>query len=62
MNQFPVTELLAGDISQLLTDQERKLSERLDWCYQAAQGFCLSYLHMKYATDNFFAGWLGYTE
>jgi serine/threonine protein kinase len=40
---FVVTELLAGDISQLLSDQERKLSERLDWCYQAAQG--MAWLH-----------------
>mmetsp|Transcript_30223 Transcript_30223/g.84438 ORF Transcript_30223/g.84438 Transcript_30223/m.84438 type:complete len:623 (-) Transcript_30223:30-1898(-) len=40
---FIVTELLAGDISELLMEDDRKLSERLDWCYQAAQG--MAWLH-----------------
>uniref|UniRef100_A0A7S4JU55 Non-specific protein-tyrosine kinase n=1 Tax=Paramoeba aestuarina TaxID=180227 RepID=A0A7S4JU55_9EUKA len=39
---YIVTELLAGDIAQLLVE-DHKLSERLDWCYQAAQG--MAWLH-----------------
>ena len=55
-----VTELLAGDISQLLADKERKLSERLDWCFQAAQGHCSRFPFRSQFT--FFQGWLGCME
>eukprot|EP00008_Paramoeba_atlantica_P011813 CAMPEP_0201488572 /NCGR_PEP_ID=MMETSP0151_2-20130828/19093_1 /ASSEMBLY_ACC=CAM_ASM_000257 /TAXON_ID=200890 /ORGANISM="Paramoeba atlantica, Strain 621/1 / CCAP 1560/9" /LENGTH=620 /DNA_ID=CAMNT_0047873893 /DNA_START=84 /DNA_END=1946 /DNA_ORIENTATION=+ len=40
---YIVTELLAGDISELLIEEQYKLSTRLDWCFQAAQG--MAWLH-----------------
>mmetsp|Transcript_390 Transcript_390/g.567 ORF Transcript_390/g.567 Transcript_390/m.567 type:complete len:590 (-) Transcript_390:57-1826(-) len=36
---YIVTELLAGDVANLMTGSY-KLSTRLDWCYQAACGLC----------------------
>ena len=62
---FSVTELLAGDIAQLLVE-DYKLSERLDWCYQAAQGFSFSFLLFSFPplvlTFFLFTEWLGCME